>query len=183
LVSRVFRIIRRESTIKKSINSKKLSDDPDLPQEVTIVQFGPNESKKISDHHYYEQCIDKDIGQTPNKKFSIKFLFSKIVRFAKNLFGNLFGNEDDSTLGDTPGFLGEYGQLSCNHSNIVTNQQFLDYIKKLMTSYTSNVVNKEVIDLKINESGIKQLIYECYPVTCHGDYDACFDSFMKLVYE
>jgi hypothetical protein len=153
-----------------------------LPQEITLVQFGPSDSKKISDYHYYEKCVDDDVVSSSQLKFSFKNVFSKVYTFVKNIFGFVFG-DDETILGDTPGYLGEYGTKSCSHSNLVTNKQFLDYISNVMSSYQNYSQNEINSGESLNESGLEKLIYECYPVTCHNDFDKCYDSFLKLVYE
>lgn len=144
----------------------------DLPKEIKIVQFGPGESKEISEYHSYVKCVDADTWGPPQNSFSLKAFLNKAVTYIKRVFG---------LVGDAPGCLGDYGQITCNHSSVIMNRQFVDYFRNLMVSYENEVEGGE--EPEFDEEGVEKAVFECFPVTCHEDYDGCFDAFVKLVYK
>ena len=146
-----------------------------------MVEFGPRKSKYYSEYYQYHNCVDKDlVTKTEKSLFSyVSKGFTLIKNYIENFFGFNFEKKNDK-LGDAPGILGEYGKLSCNHTNIILNKQFFEYLKNLIVSYDNKSINSSQ---EMNEEGIKKAIFECYPVTCHDNFDSCYDSFVKLVFE
>jgi hypothetical protein len=174
---------------KVTTNPTSFKIPKNSPRKISFVEFGRLPSKKISDHYEYIQCHDKndwddeieeeikkkreEIEAKKNKSFW--HYIGKGVEFIKNSFKKKNDTENKNEF--VP-----FGSRTCNHSSLVINKQFIEYLQGILSSKDSakeaenpreNVVFKEQV--------LKDLLYACPVVRCEHDFDSCWHEFLKIM--
>lgn len=129
---------------------------------VKFIHFGDFEHKSISKYYIKEKCDD---NQTIKKNWLSYFKTEDID-----------GESLTSKLENT-----NYGKLSCNHSNIITNSSFLNIFLKHLMDVKSEIIHSKSLG-ELDNKGLQKMYDQCYPVTCKHDFDLCYDQFLKLVF-
>ena len=171
------------------------------PKKVTIVEFGPQDSKKYSEFYEYVHCNDdpkpkgadkemKDFNKKSAKKESwTSFLFGRVLPFTKEIL-DLFNqnNNNNAPLIKPHGFNGTkkkgemYGTHTCNHSNIVVNKEYMDYINKIiLTPKNDKIDSSKIADFSlISDETFESYYHQCPVITCHEGVESCWKEFKKI---
>ena len=155
------------------------------PRTVRFVQFGPGESRSVSDHFEYVHCQDSNdwdrLAQTERekrekqKKRSFLDILKNGVGFVKKIF-------DESKQKDpkNPDVARPFGSGTCNHAQLVVNKQFILYLENVLTEkdigFEEDQKDGQRESVEVSEGALEKLVLECPVVACDEKFETCWDT-------
>jgi hypothetical protein len=201
------KLVDKKSEEKVELDEGQDNNDPykSIPKKITLVEFGPDESKTYSSNYEYVHCVDENPtksydnqGILETASYYISYFVYRTFKNGQWLIDNLknlllsrkvkknptfiFPNEIieqnysfDEKDDDKP-----FGSYTCTHGGILSNNSFLTYVAKLFATpeKTEKVEKLELSD--VDEKTYEEHLSECIPVTCFKGFDQCWNDFETL---